>query len=174
MAILGITHPPKSPSGRAKDWFIGSLAFIAAARSGFIVLSDREDPERRLFLQAKNNLARKTKGLAYHIVERVLPQGVKSTCVEWEKDYIDVTADEAIRAEQGHGPSKLEAAKKFVRSALANGPMLSTKSEKRARTMEITKRTLMRAREELGVVATKLQDGSWLCSLPPGTNNNAE
>ena len=47
VAILGITHPPKATQSKAIHSFTGSLAFIAAARTGFIVVTE-DDTDRRL------------------------------------------------------------------------------------------------------------------------------
>ena len=46
---------------------MGSLAFAAAARAVWAITKDPDNPERRLFLPAKLNLARDPDGLAYRI-----------------------------------------------------------------------------------------------------------
>jgi hypothetical protein len=60
VTVLGVTHFSKGAGPTAINKFIGSIAFIAAARSAFVVTMDpeSEDQDRRLFLPVKNNLAR--------------------------------------------------------------------------------------------------------------------
>jgi AAA domain len=76
VALSAITHPPKHSSQRAIDHFIGSQAFIAAARIGHLAIEEVEEDEnghrsptgRSLFTNPKNNLSRKKSTLAYRIV----------------------------------------------------------------------------------------------------------
>ena len=69
VAIVSITHFSKGAGQSAVNSFIGSIAFVAAARAAFIVTRDpeSEDPARRLFVQAKNNLAADHGGLAFRV-----------------------------------------------------------------------------------------------------------
>jgi hypothetical protein len=53
VAIVGITHFSKSGQ-RAINAFLGSIAFIAAARAAFAVMKDDTDESRHLFLPVKN------------------------------------------------------------------------------------------------------------------------
>ena len=46
---------------------------MAAARSAYLIIEDSEDENRRLFLQAKNNLGPKGKGLAFRVEQRLIP-----------------------------------------------------------------------------------------------------
>ena len=64
VAVLAITHLNKG-GGSAMYRSIGSIAFTAAARAVWAVTKDRDDPDRRLVLPVKNNLAQDRLGMAY-------------------------------------------------------------------------------------------------------------
>ena len=65
--LLCVTHLNKGSSGNALSRVAGSIAFAAAARACFVVTRDPDDPDRRLMLPLKNNLAKDTYGFAYRI-----------------------------------------------------------------------------------------------------------
>src|SRR5262249_40261836 len=66
VAVIGIAHfnkkdDVKSALLRVSD----SIAYVAAARHVYAVVDDPEDKNSKLFVKAKNNLARDTKALRY-------------------------------------------------------------------------------------------------------------
>src|SRR5262249_32421455 len=76
VAFSAITHPPKNASPRAIDHYIGSQAYIAAARLGHLCVAEMEDDGngrrkptgRTLFACAKYNIIKRdTPAIAYKI-----------------------------------------------------------------------------------------------------------
>ena len=96
VAVVSITHFSKGTGQSAVNSFIGSIAFVAAARAAFIVTRDpeSEDPARRLFVQAKNNLAIDSGGLAFRVEQRLLTGDIVASAVMWEDERVSRTADE--------------------------------------------------------------------------------
>jgi hypothetical protein len=90
ISVLSVTHLSKAMGSKAVYRAMGSLAFAAAARAVWAITKDPNDPQRRLFLPAKLNLAQDPDGLAYRIQDgRVL----------WEPDPVKMHADDAFAEE---------------------------------------------------------------------------
>ena len=93
-AIVGIKHPPKAGGGHAHDLFGGSVAWINASRSGFVVRSDPDQQDRRvrLLLHVKGNLAR---GLVDTREFRLIPSlySPDVPVIEWGDERPEVTLD---------------------------------------------------------------------------------
>ena len=106
IAIVGVEHPPKSSNGKAINQVGGSKAFIAAARSAYLVSKDPQDEKRSLFLRIKNNLTSHSVGISFRLEEVILPTGEISKVV-WGDEPVKITADEVIayynRTEFQHG-----------------------------------------------------------------------
>ena len=100
VAVVAITHFSKNASQSAINSFIGSIAFVAAARAAFIVTRDPDntDPARRLFVQAKNNLAADSGGLAFRVEQRIVGKDIVASAIAWEGERIACTADEILSA----------------------------------------------------------------------------
>jgi hypothetical protein len=163
-AIVAALHLTKDQQRKVLYRAQGSLAFVAAARAVFTVAPDKDDPERRLFLPAKNNLAAKPPGLAF----RLVPAG-SAVRVEWDSDPVTVDADEALAGPEPRAErSEREEAADFLREILAGGPVASEDLKRQARAAGIAERTLFRAKRDLGVKADKDGfRGGWVWSLPP-------
>ena len=149
VALLGITHLAKSEA-KAINRVIGSIAFVAAARSCWLVAADSEDEDKRLFLPVKNNLAR-CSGLSYSVVD--------GRC-QWDSEEVLISADD-IGSEDDTPRNE---AKQWLLAKLATA-MPAKWVWAQAKGDGIAERTLKRAKKELGVISDKLGD-AWVWRLP--------
>ena len=75
---------------------IDSTAFGAAVRTAFLIIQDKANAERRLFLPLKSNISRTCQGLAFRIEPHVLGSGIATSRVSWENRPVTVTAADAL------------------------------------------------------------------------------
>lgn len=172
VAVLGITHFSKGGDTKAINRFIGSIAFIAAARAAFAVVQDPDDESRRLFMPVKNNLAPLGNGLAFRLEQHLVADDILASCIAWDSNPVTGTADSILAASSNTGAersTKAEAAD-FLQDMLANGPMPSKELEKQADAAGYSWATIKRAKKhariehyrEGGTAAA----GHWLWRLP--------
>jgi Bifunctional DNA primase/polymerase, N-terminal/AAA domain/Primase C terminal 1 (PriCT-1) len=179
ISVVLITHLAKS-GGSALYRAIGSIAFIAAARAGWIFGRDKEDPERRLMLPLKNNLAADLGGLAYSLEGcKITVEGGEAPVVKvhWHEGTVDLKADDLFAAEP-EDRSEVTEAIDLLKVALAGGAAVeSTSLLSAAEDAGISRRTLFRAKKKLGVVANRAggfgPDGYWEWSLPESDTKSA-
>jgi hypothetical protein len=184
IAVSAITHPAKNASQRAIDHFIGSQAFIAAARIGHVCIEEIEEDEdgervptgRTLFTNPKNNSHVKMPTLAYTIGEVVVAQDpqtretIAAPRVIWDQGTVNISADEALAAAKPR-KSRDEAQSKvqeFLKEMLSDGRPVEEKiireyGEQRGFTIK----QLRTAKEKLGIESEKTGfDGGWKWVLP--------
>ena len=175
IAIVAITHPPKGTGTTAINRFIGSIAFVAAARAAFMVTRDAEDEIRRLFLPVKNNLAPLGKGLAFRLEQRLVADGIVGSSVAWETETVTITADQALQAadDRGGGGGAGADAEEFLREALAGGALAVIDLKADGKEAGLSWATIRRAKDRLGVVAQRKSHGrdgagrwTWAMSTP--------
>ena len=174
IAIVGVEHPPKSSNGRAMNQVGGSIAFVAASRSAYLVSKDPEDEERRLFLKIKNNLSNYSGGISFTVESHKLDNGIEISKVVWGDEPVKITADEVIayynRTEFQH---KKESRKKWLQEELADGPKNAAEVEKKALTQGMTEKQLRNTKEYAGVSSDKTDfDGGWDLSLSNPNHNH--
>jgi putative DNA primase/helicase len=185
IAVVAVTHLNKGGGGgqSALNRFAGSIAFVAAARSAYLVIEDSEDENRRLFLQAKNNLGPKGKGLAFRVEQRLITGDILASNISWESDHVTASVDEALLASEtkggGESRSGKDEAADFLRSVLSAGSMAVADIEAEARAAGLLGRdspigqnkTFRDARKELGVTSSRDGFGpgsKYVLSLPGG------
>ena len=146
VAILAVTHLNKSTGGSAIYRTMGSVAYTAAARTVWCVIKDKDDPQRRLMLPLKNNLAPDVTGLAYSIRDEGM-----AAVVEWQKDVVSLSADEAMNPERRDDErSDRDQAADWLRDALTDGPMSSEDVFKQAKENGFSEKTIRRAFKDMG------------------------
>jgi hypothetical protein len=156
VAVLLVAHSRKNNEGSADNGVLGSTGFVGVARSVWHVLSDPDDPDRRLWLPGKFNLGERPQGLAFSIVE--------GGRVAWESEPItelvdDVLARHRQRQRANAGPSpKVQQAIQFLESLLARGAMPVSGIQDRAELAGISWASVRRASERLRIAKSKRVD----------------
>jgi AraC-like DNA-binding protein len=153
---------------------MGSLAFVAAARAAWVLVKDPADPQRRLFVPIKNNLARGGDGLAFTIA--VSPHG-QVPVLRWEPEPISVAAENILAAARppGRPDEEREHATRWLQEFLSQGPRYTGDVQKAADAHGISPRTLRRAFRDLGGEAVKQAAfgfGQWAWKLPGKDGQN--
>jgi hypothetical protein len=151
VAILLISHPNKNEGGKAAYRTTGSLAYNAVCRAVWYVVRHPEDPDRRLLLAVKNNLAKDTQGRAF----RIVAEGR----LEWEPDPVSLTVDEVLAAETRarHKTSSLDEAVAYLKQALTLGPMPVHEVYKSGAKVGLSERTLDRAKKAVEIESVKFK-----------------
>jgi hypothetical protein len=193
VAFSTVTHPPKQNNQGAINSFIGSQAFIAAARIGHLCVPEMKVDSTGLAIPTGRKLFTSVQGnhqpmpaIAYLIESEIIrreppPTGdretdlkahiksiaeqIEAVKVVWFNE-IDVTADEALHTSTHKGPSQIEQIDDFVRQELATGPVLSKELEAKGKARGFSIYQLKRSRDRLRVKAIHLSDGTWELRLP--------
>ena len=152
VAVVGVTHLNKNASGKAVYRAMGSLAFLAAARTCWLVTTDPndQDSKRRLLTPAKQNVLIEPTGLAFEIVDGK---------VVFENDPVTMTAEEALGTTGTIEAPALNEAKQWLSEQVTTGKtMAATEVYKQAKERGISNRTLERAKKELHIVSYPLSE----------------
>ena len=152
---------------------------MAAARHVYAVVDDPEDKDLKLFVKAKNNLARDAKALRYGMgVKKVghdkrLGVDINAPYIVWHPQHVEITANEAMQAAGGH-TAKREA-REFLLERLEAGAMKTSDVLDAAKQEGIAEKTLRRAQKDLGIKPRKTMgrfDGEWYWELPPKSRSH--
>jgi RecA-family ATPase len=163
LACLVIRHFTKQVDTRAMYRGAGSVDFMAACRSAFIIVESDEEKDMRVLAQVKNSLGPKSPSLGFYIDEKGF---------RWGRE-VDADAEGLLTASRSDTRRKeraqLEAAQRFLEETLSHGPMPSNELISKGQEAGISKSTIWRAKDELGVKASKERGnlaGRWLWELP--------
>src|SRR5262249_28020728 len=153
----------KQVDARAMYRGAGSVDFMAACRSAFIIVESGDEANMRVLAQIKNTLGPKSPSLGFYIDDKGF---------RWGRE-IDTDAEGLLTANRAdtrrREKAQLEAAERFLAETLSNGPMASNDVKAKAKEAGISNATLWRAKETLDIRASKGRGnltGEWLWQLP--------
>jgi hypothetical protein len=168
-SISGIRHHKKGRGVDATEAGGGSVAFFAVARVVLTYVPDPHVPGRMLQCMTKNNLvpAKDKTTRAYRIVSSEMDPVIP--VLVWE-GAVSTSADEALEALAKADAEKRSGAgadaRAFLREALtAQDGVASAELEEKAKALGISRATMFRAKDALGIRARKMGT-SWFWFLP--------
>jgi putative DNA primase/helicase len=168
-AVIGISHFSKGGQGSdPASRVVGSIAFTAVARVVLVAakVTGEDGEQRRILARGKSNIGPDSGGFEYDIAQAEPLPGINASYIAWGKS-VDGTARELLAEPDDQSDrSALDSACEFLNDILAGGMTPSKTVEDDARAAGITKATLRRAREKLGVKPVKGATG-WYLKLPP-------
>ena len=161
-SLLAIRHLSKGDKGKSLYRGLGSIDVTAAARSVLLVGKNPDNAEEKIVCHLKSNLSKPGRSLAYKL---------ENQAVRW-KGFSELTAEDLLSPELPTDPSAIEAAQKFLRQELSDGPASVTELKRLALNEKISERTLERAKSTLRILSKregvpgKSGGGKYLWLLP--------
>lgn len=171
-AVVAVKHLNKTPNPSALFRVCGSIAYTTIPRAVWLIAEDPGEPQCRLLLKLKFNLAKAEPNLAFSINH----PGV----VNWFDGYVDATADEVMGdrpKNDNETPSRVDDAVEFLTEALSNGQEKAKDIMKWAAENGIAKTTLNRAKTKMRIKPRKMWSGTahaWVWALPEGTQDDTD
>lgn len=163
VAVLVVRHLNKSNGGPALYRGGGSIGIIGAARSGLLIACDPDDENRRVLASTKSNLGAPPVSLSFRLeADESGPAHVVwgGVCNHNANRLLEAPATDEER-------TAVDDAKDFLQAVLADGPKPSGEVYSEANGAGISKRTLERAKNALGVESSKQGlGGGWAWKFP--------
>jgi putative DNA primase/helicase len=179
LAILALVQTVGAARGVRKPVALDALT-LGTARAAFVIEADPADENRKLLLQAKNELARDPGTLAFRITAQEMKEEQAAARIEFEPQYHSLSAGEfAARQARGFNSARAEAFE-FLRALLRSASELTighVEQEARAAGLIKEKQTLNQcrvlrdARLAMGLAMTHdgHDGGTWVWAKPnPG------
>lgn len=164
VAILLITHFNKSKDQTPISRVIGSTGLIAAARAGYAVVEDRNDPKVRYFVPLKHNLGNDHDGLGYRIEGIELEGGIETSKISWLPERVQAH-DILFETSQSTKPVS-GTATTFLEEYLSSGPKPANTLMNDARAKGFSFGVIQRASKRLNIKKRKQGlGGSWFWQL---------
>ena len=154
VAIISVAHLNKSNGNKAIYRTGGSIAFVAAVRSAYVVIKDPKDPERRLFMPTKSNLAPSDIGGLAYTVEGVnipIEDGeITAPAVRIEPDAIIGSADDYMGEPNNDSQERDEMIDWLCETISTEGVTHSVEILRQAKQMGFAAKSLRKTFKELG------------------------
>jgi hypothetical protein len=153
-SLLMHRHLTKKGGSRALYRGLGSIAFVADCRFAMLVARDPQTPDRCVLAQVRRSLAGPQPSLAY----RLTAADGQLPLVEW-LGVSPVSADELLGGGAHAEPSQHDLAEAFLKEFLSAGPRTAREIWEAAQKDDHSKRTLQRAKRDLGIHSRRVYDG---------------
>lgn len=154
MVLIG--HLNKMGKAKADYRGLGSIDFMAAARSVILCAPSSRDPDVRVLALMKSSLMYEHSPVAFRLS--------KERGFEWIGEY-EANVDDLLRDSKPKGAKTMDA-KRFLREQLDEGMIPSTDLYAAAMEQGISKKTLRNAMKDIGTQSIK--DGDrWCVGLQP-------
>jgi putative DNA primase/helicase len=171
--VVLVSHLNKgSTDSSAMSRVAGSGAFVAAARSAWVVGPHPQDETSRVLVPLKNNIGDDKTGFSYRIKSTMVADGIETSHVEFDRAAVQIKAEDVLAAASpqvnaSSGPASREA-EQFLKEELADGPLAAGVLRSRAKAAGVSWRTVERAKSRLGVRAEKDHGigGEWRWRMP--------
>lgn len=150
IAIIGVGHLNKDEAKKALYRLSGSIAFVAVARTVWLIKKDDDGTDRRYFSPLKHNILKDPTTLSFKITG---PLG--RPVVEWDDDPVDVDVAELLGDEGSRERrSAINSARTFLDDFLPAGEeKLQTEIMTEALGQGHKKKTIERAKIQLGITS---------------------
>lgn len=153
-AVVLIGHMNKMQGAKSSYRGLGSIDFQAAARSVLVVGRMRDEPSIRIMAQCKSSLAPEGRSIAFELCPE---NGFR-----W-REFCDTSVDELLSG-TGSSVTKTMQMEDELRMLLRES-VSAEEVQKRAEELNVSRRTLMIAKKNLGVLSEKIGD-RWFWKLP--------
>lgn len=155
VTVIGLAHFNKRSDVSALHRVGGASAMGGVPRAVWLFVKDQQDTGLYKMLRGKGNLAKNNKGLKYRIVEKITTTGGVPT-IEWGGETSE-NVDDALTVDRDPESRKSSKARRFLLDHFKShsGMQPSDPIIEEARRHGISKTTLFRAREDLGIEAER-------------------
>lgn len=171
--VVLVSHLNKgSTDSSAMSRVAGSGAFVAAARSAWIVGPHPQDDTLRVLVPLKNNIGDDKTGFSYRIKSAIVAGNIDTSHVEFDRATVQIKAEDVLASvapqRDAASTSARGEAERFLRAELENGPQTAGVLRKRAKEAGVAWRTVERVKSKLGVRAEKdhAESGEWRWRIP--------
>jgi putative DNA primase/helicase len=171
IAIVLICHLTKSGARNALSMIAGSSAIAAAARAIYLATNGEPGSKWKILACVKNNLAPPNIALQYRIKRARVEGGITTSRVAWNKNTLQMTADEALAKARVNGskPTQQRPVDELVKGLLADGKRAANEIFVKGEHSGFTPRQLGAAAKRLAVMKTNTGYGpskKWFWELP--------
>ena len=156
VTIVMISHMNKGNT-KASYRIMGAMAFTGVARMTFIVTKSKDDPDLRMILPVKANIAKDVAGIGFRVREHQISIGpIKSTQPVAVLDVLPVnmTAEEALNG-IGSGDNLDSDIEDFLYVELGEGPVLANEMKDRCENAGLSYATVRKRKKRFGVISYK-------------------